>query len=83
MEVFLFFIVLVAVVTGWARAWGRSGVVYFILAAILSPFLRALILIVHGKSPEKKAEQLLLTETALANKRFELENKRAELALRR
>jgi protein tyrosine/serine phosphatase len=52
------------------------------LAAILSPFVGALILVIHGRSPEKKAEQLLLTETALANKRMELENKRAELALR-
>lgn len=81
MEVLFFYTVFVVVITVWAKAWGRNGLCYFLLA-VICPLIAGLTLLVQGKSAEKKAEQMLLVETALANHRLALENKRIELAQR-
>lgn len=49
MEIFIFWLVFAILVGVWAGNWGRSGFGYFLLAALLSPLLGALILLVAGK----------------------------------
>lgn len=54
MEIFLFWLVLSILVAVFANSRGKSGILYFILAVLLSPLLGFLIALVSGDSTKKK-----------------------------
>lgn len=54
MEVFLFWLVLSILVAVYANGRGKSGVLYFILAVLLSPLLGFLIALISGDDSKKK-----------------------------
>ena len=55
----LIFIVAFGVGIGlWANAWGRNGWGWGIAGALLSPLIVGIILLVAGKTTEKKAEEV-------------------------
>lgn len=54
MEIFLFWLVLSILVAVYANSKGKSGVLYFLLAVILSPLLGFLIALISGDSTKKK-----------------------------
>jgi hypothetical protein len=56
-EVLIFLIVLSALIGYWASAWGRSGWAWGIVAFIFSPIIVSIILLIVGKSLQKKAEE--------------------------
>jgi hypothetical protein len=42
----------------WANAWGRNGWLWGIAAFIFSPLITSIILLIVGKTIEKKAEEV-------------------------
>jgi hypothetical protein len=59
MVIFLFWVMFAALVAAWASSRGRSGLGYFMLSFILSPFVGVIILIIVGpKQKEIEARQL-------------------------
>ena len=54
MEIFLFWLVLSILVAVYANGKGKSGVLYFILAVVLSPLLGFLIALISGDDTKKK-----------------------------
>ncbi len=57
MEIIFFLIIFSIGIGAWANAWGRNGWTWGIIAALLSPLLVGIALIIAGKSVEKKAEE--------------------------
>jgi uncharacterized membrane protein YiaA len=53
MEIFFFWLILAVLIGVWASNRGRSGFGYFLLAAILSPLIGALILLIAGPKPKE------------------------------
>lgn len=54
MEIFLFWLVLSILVAVYANGKGKSGILYFILAVVLSPLLVFLIALISGDDTKKK-----------------------------
>ncbi len=54
MEMFLFWLVLSILVAVYANSKGKSGILYFILAVVLSPLLGFLIALISGDDTKKK-----------------------------
>jgi uncharacterized membrane protein AbrB (regulator of aidB expression) len=55
---FLIFLVIFSVGVGaWANAWGRNGWGWGAAALLLSPLLTGIVLLIAGKTIEKKAEE--------------------------
>lgn len=67
MEIVIFLIIFSVGIGYWANFLGRNGVGWGVGALLLSPLLCAIILLVIGKTIEKKAEEMLAL-TALVNK---------------
>jgi hypothetical protein len=57
MEVLIFLLIFSFAVGYWANAWGRNGWGWGIAALILSPILTGLVLLIAGKTVEKKGEE--------------------------
>ena len=54
----LFFLVSFSAGIGfWADSWGRNGWAWALAALIISPLISAVILLIAGKTIEKKAEE--------------------------
>jgi putative effector of murein hydrolase len=64
----IFFLILFSVVIGWwANYLGRNIIGWFLCSLLISPLITAIILLIIGKTIEKKAEEMLAL-TALVNK---------------
>ena len=57
MEIFFFLIFFAALCGVWANNQGRNGLGWGVAALLISPLIVALILLVKGKTLEKKAEE--------------------------
>jgi len=55
--ILLFIAIFSAGVGVWANAWGRNGWIWGVAALIISPLLTAVVLLIAGKTIEKKAEE--------------------------
>lgn len=65
----LFFLFIFAILIGvWANAWGRSGIAWAIAACFLSPLIIAVVLLLSGKTVEKKAAELAALTSMINNK---------------
>ena len=61
MGIFFVWIILSIVVAMWAGGRGRSGFAWFLISALLSPFIAWLVLLVIGKN-EAAVEKAAVTE---------------------
>lgn len=57
MEVLIFLLIFSFAVGYWANSWGRNGWGWGIAAFILSPVLVGIVLLIAGKTVEKKGEE--------------------------
>ena len=58
MDILIFWLIFCTLIGVWANNWGRSGWTWGLIAAIVSPLLTGVALLIAGKSVEKKAEEL-------------------------
>lgn len=72
----LFFAIIFSILIGvWASNWGRSGLLWFFLALIISPLISGIILLIIGKSDAGKAAEIEST----AQKAAAIEKRKSEL----
>lgn len=57
MEILIFLVIFSILVGYWANSWGRNGWIWGLIALIISPLITAVILLIAGKTVEKKAEE--------------------------
>jgi phosphate/sulfate permease len=57
MEILILAVVFSVLIGFWANAWGRDAIIWFVISAIISPLLSGIILLIIGKTIEKKAEE--------------------------
>jgi len=55
--ILFFWVTFVILIGVWANAWGRNPYIWAAVAALFSPLLAAIIILIAGKSVEKKAEE--------------------------
>lgn len=58
MEILLIWAIFCILIGVWANSYGRNGWLWGLIAAIISPLITGVILLIVGKSIEKKAEEL-------------------------
>jgi hypothetical protein len=56
MEILALIVVFAALIGVWVNAWGRNGLLWFVIAVFISPLLSGIVLLIAGKSIERKAE---------------------------
>lgn len=57
MDVLIFLLIFSVLIGVWANAWGRNGLGWGVASAFFSPLLTGIVLLVAGKTVEKKAEE--------------------------
>jgi Na+/pantothenate symporter len=57
MEILIFLVIFSVLIAVWASSWGRNGFGWFLLAAFISPLIAGVILLIAGKTVEKKAAE--------------------------
>jgi hypothetical protein len=67
MEILILLVIFMTAVGYWANSWGRNGWLWGIAAAIFSPLLTGIVLLIMGKTIQKKAEEIN-TINSLTNK---------------
>ena len=58
-EILIFLIIyplLLILIAVWARRWGRSGIIWALIAFFLSPLIAALVLLIFGKNAKSCPE---------------------------
>lgn len=69
MEVVLFSVALSIGVGYWANGWGRDGFRWGAISLIISPLIAAIILVLMGKTLDKKAEEAAAFENLVKSKK--------------
>ncbi len=55
MEYFLFYVLLVGLITWWSSEWGKDPLIWALLAFFLSPLIAGIALLVIGKEEDNKS----------------------------
>lgn len=60
MDILIIWIIFCGLIAVWAKNWGRNPWVWIGVSILISPLITAIVLLIAGKSIEKKAEEAKL-----------------------